>query len=70
MDKKRGVIVSSTSLVLQNVTRRQAGPYRCHAVNSEGESTSNTAVLRVMCEYTEGRGYAGELLPESPMKTG
>ena len=59
MDKRRGVIVSSTSLVLQNVTRRQAGSYRCHAVNTEGESTSNKAVLRVMCEYSAGRG--GEL---------
>ncbi|XP_043226216.1 hemicentin-2-like, partial [Amphibalanus amphitrite] len=48
MDKKRGVIVSSTSLVLQNVTRRQAGSYRCHAVNTEGESTSKPTALRVM----------------------
>ena len=51
MDKKKGVIVSSKSLVLQNVTRHQAGPYQCHAVNTEGDNTSNTATLRVMCEY-------------------
>ena len=62
MDKKKGVIVSSKSLVLQNVTRHQAGPYQCHAVNTEGDNTSNTATLRVMCEYRSAtlrvmRGY-------------
>ncbi|XP_037090114.1 hemicentin-1-like, partial [Pollicipes pollicipes] len=48
MDRRAGVLVSSSSLVLQNVSRLAAGPYQCRAANSEGESTSNTVLLRVM----------------------
>ncbi|KAJ1528321.1 hypothetical protein ONE63_006742 [Megalurothrips usitatus] len=48
----QGVILSSRSLVLQRVTRRQAGGYTCHASNERGNTTSRPVHLRVKCEYT------------------
>lgn len=42
-----GVIVSNQSLVLQHVNRRQRGRYTCSAINSVGESQSNSVHLRV-----------------------
>ncbi|KAE8750791.1 hypothetical protein FOCC_FOCC002501, partial [Frankliniella occidentalis] len=43
----QGVILSSKSLVLQRVTRRQAGGYTCHASNERGNTTSRPVHLRV-----------------------
>ncbi|XP_065338847.1 contactin-2-like isoform X4 [Cloeon dipterum] len=44
-----GVIISDNSLVLQGVTRFNAGYYTCIASNSEGKGSSNPVELRVMC---------------------
>ncbi|XP_065354014.1 hemicentin-1-like isoform X6 [Cloeon dipterum] len=42
-----GIIMSTHSLVLQKVTRHNAGVYRCVAINSQGESQSSPVHLRV-----------------------
>ncbi|XP_054258720.1 nephrin-like [Macrosteles quadrilineatus] len=41
------LILINQSLVLQKVTRQSAGSYACVAVNSEGDTNSNTLHLRV-----------------------
>lgn len=46
-----GVIFSTHSLVLQGVTRHNAGSYTCAAVNAKGETSSEPVTLRVQCEY-------------------
>lgn len=50
-NSKTGVIMSSTALALQAVTRHQAGNYTCIASNVEGDGESNTVDLKVMCKY-------------------
>ncbi|KAJ2938745.1 hypothetical protein O0L34_g3358 [Tuta absoluta] len=42
-----GVILSTRSLVLQKVTRRDAGGYSCKAANARGETSSEIVKLRV-----------------------
>ncbi|XP_046402548.1 nephrin-like [Ischnura elegans] len=42
-----GVIMSTQSLVLQGVTRHDAGNYRCVVANSQGETSSEQVRLRV-----------------------
>ncbi|XP_075983104.1 neural cell adhesion molecule 1-like isoform X2 [Anticarsia gemmatalis] len=42
-----GIIVSTRSLVLQKVTRREAGSYSCKAANARGETSSKVVTLRV-----------------------
>nr|XP_049704446.1 synaptogenesis protein syg-2 [Helicoverpa armigera]XP_049704448.1 synaptogenesis protein syg-2 [Helicoverpa armigera] len=42
-----GIIVSTRSLVLQKVTRREAGSYSCKAANARGETSSKVVNLRV-----------------------
>uniref|UniRef100_A0A182TXF2 Ig-like domain-containing protein n=1 Tax=Anopheles melas TaxID=34690 RepID=A0A182TXF2_9DIPT len=49
-NSKSGVIMSSTALALQTVTRHQAGNYTCIASNVEGDGESNTVDLKVMCK--------------------
>ncbi|XP_059469957.1 neuroglian isoform X3 [Neocloeon triangulifer] len=44
-----GVIISDNSLVLQGVTRFNAGYYTCMATNAEGKGNSNPVELRIMC---------------------
>ncbi|XP_068217398.1 nephrin-like isoform X2 [Palaemon carinicauda] len=46
-DVSAGVIVSNQSLVLQKVTRSQAGKYTCHAQNILGYGNSNALQLDV-----------------------
>ncbi|XP_066940172.1 LOW QUALITY PROTEIN: nephrin-like [Macrobrachium rosenbergii] len=46
-DVSAGVIVSNQSLVLQRVTRSQAGQYTCHAQNILGSGSSNSLQLDV-----------------------
>ncbi|CAB3246037.1 unnamed protein product [Arctia plantaginis] len=42
-----GIIVSARSLVLQKVTRKEAGSYSCKAANARGETSSKVVTLRV-----------------------
>uniref|UniRef100_A0A182UUQ9 Ig-like domain-containing protein n=1 Tax=Anopheles merus TaxID=30066 RepID=A0A182UUQ9_ANOME len=47
-NSKSGVIMSSTALALQTVTRHQAGNYTCIASNVEGDGESNTVDLKLL----------------------
>ena len=49
-DQHNGVIISNQSLVLQKVTRWQAGSYTCEASNVEGDHGSKPVVVTLMCE--------------------
>ncbi|XP_053613674.1 hemicentin-2-like isoform X2 [Plodia interpunctella] len=42
-----GIILSTRSLVLQKVTRQEAGGYSCRAANTRGETSSDVVRLRV-----------------------
>ncbi|XP_055603290.1 hemicentin-1 isoform X2 [Uranotaenia lowii] len=71
-NSKSGVIMSSTALALQAVTRHQAGNYTCIASNVEGDGESNTVDLKVMYKpicrpdqkkiYGVARNEAAEIL--------
>ena len=50
-DKNAGIIISGSSLVLQGVSRKMSGLYSCVASNIEGDTSSNTLELKVMCKY-------------------
>ena len=49
-DKERGILISGSSLVLQRVSRDQAGAYSCAASNLEGDAVSNTVDIQIRCE--------------------
>ncbi|XP_026314887.1 neural cell adhesion molecule 1-like isoform X2 [Hyposmocoma kahamanoa] len=57
-----GVIISTRSLVLQKVTRREAGAYTCKAANARGETASELVKLRVQ--------YAPVCVDPSPQVVG
>lgn len=48
---KAGVIMSSSNLALQGITRHQAGNYTCIASNVEGDGESPWYPLKVMCKW-------------------
>lgn len=45
-----GIIISTHSLVLQSVTRKQSGDYSCVASNSRGERAGAPVRLKVRCK--------------------
>ena len=47
---EQGVLISGSSLVLQSVTRAQAGAYTCVASNLEGDTESNSLGIQIKCE--------------------
>ncbi|XP_065214217.1 nephrin-like isoform X2 [Planococcus citri] len=59
-----GIIISNQTLVLQQVTKNSSGYYRCAALNSEGESVSQSVKLDVkyepVCRMNQQRVYGAE----------
>ena len=49
-DLSKGVLLSGSSLVLQEVRREQAGDYTCHASNLEGDTTSEVINIQIRCK--------------------
>ena len=49
-DLSRGVLISGSSLVLQEVGREQAGDYTCFASNLEGDTTSDILNVQIRCK--------------------
>lgn len=49
--ESRKSIVSNQTLVLQSITRKGSGSYRCIASNIRGKSISDAYYLDVKCEY-------------------
>ncbi|XP_050301674.1 nephrin isoform X2 [Anthonomus grandis grandis] len=47
-NQKSGIIMSTTALALQGVTRNQAGNYSCVASNVENDGVSNIVQLKIM----------------------
>ena len=45
-----GVIISNQTLVLQKLTRKQAGNYTCIGSNTEGDGESQSLDLLIRCE--------------------
>lgn len=45
-----GVLFSTKSLVLQGVTRQNAGAYHCIAANTRGQTSSQPVNLRIQCK--------------------
>ena len=45
------MIITNQSLVLQKVSRTESGLYQCHAINQEGQGSSNTVNLPIKCKY-------------------
>ena len=50
-DIRKGVIISSQTLVLQSLSRSDSGSYRCLAVNREGEGGAATAPINLTVQY-------------------
>ena len=57
---EQGVLISGSSLVLQSVTRAQAGVYTCVASNLEGDTESNSLEIQIKCELVSWK-YASIL---------
>lgn len=49
-DLGHGIIITNDSLVLQKVTRDQAGSYTCEASNVEGDQVSKPVTITIMCK--------------------
>ena len=52
-NKTAGVILSNQTLVLQQISRQQAGDYSCAASNREGEGVSRALHINILCELGE-----------------
>ena len=50
-DLSRGVLISGSSLVLQEVSREQAGDYTCFASNLEGDTVSDILNVQIRCKH-------------------
>lgn len=48
-ERENGILLTNRSLVVQEVTRSDAGRYTCQASNVEGDSTSPPVILAVQC---------------------
>lgn len=54
---QKGIIMSSSDLAIQGISRNQAGNYSCTASNVEGDGDSNLVHLKVMCMYDSYHKY-------------
>ena len=49
-NRKSGIIISSRALVLQKVSKRTAGIYKCSAENEQGQGESQPFHLSIKCK--------------------
>jgi hypothetical protein len=49
-DPALGILTGERRLLLKAVTRHAAGTYQCVAANTEGETRSESLLLRVQCK--------------------
>ncbi|KAG1682146.1 Protein sax-3 [Nymphon striatum] len=60
-DPKQGIIISNQSLVIQSISRKHNGVYRCAASNIEGREQSNAVLITVkhvpMCKSGQRKHY-------------
>ena len=63
-DQRVSFTQQNAKLTVTNLSRADSGQYRCVANNSEGNATSNAAILNVQCKSIESLCFLSGALTE------